>query len=81
MAAKGTAKEKKIKKFKRAKFLANWHVTPLKGSFMVMAIIGFLATAYIIYPFSFNYGVAFMIVFAAMFIASLISMSRAPLPD
>ena len=53
-----------------------WHAVPLKGSFMVMSIIGFLITAYLI-P-SGDYKIAFMIVFIAMFIASLVSMTKAP---
>lgn len=56
-----------------------WHAAPLKGSFMVLSILGFLVTMYIIYPnFSKNLGIALMIVFAAMFVASLISMTKAP---
>ncbi|MEK6950144.1 MAG: hypothetical protein AABX13_00270 [Nanoarchaeota archaeon] len=58
-----------------------WRASPLKGSFMVLAIVGFLVTTYLIYPRSFNYGVTFMIIFAAMFIASLISMSKAPIDE
>ena len=56
-----------------------WHAAPLKGSFMVLSILGFLITMYIIYQnFSKNLGIALMIVFAAMFVASLISMTKAP---
>ncbi|MBU0470704.1 MAG: hypothetical protein KKA62_02105 [Nanoarchaeota archaeon] len=58
-----------------------WHAAPLKGSFMVLSIIGFLVSAYWIYPLSFNYGLAFMLIFTAMFISSLISMTKAPLLD
>ena len=57
-----------------------WHAVPLKGSFMVLSIIGFLVTAYLIYPKNKDYGLAFMIVFIAMFIASLISMTKSPTP-
>ena len=53
-----------------------WHAVPLKGSFMVLSIMGFLITAYLIPPG--DYKIAFMIVFIAMFIASLISMTKAP---
>lgn len=53
-----------------------WHAVPLKGSFMVLSIIGFLITAYLV-P-SGDYKIAFMIVFIAMFIASMISMTKAP---
>lgn len=58
-----------------------WHAVPLKGSFMVTSIIGFLISAYLIYPQSFNFGLAFMLVFAAMFVASLISMTKAPIME
>ena len=53
-----------------------WHAVPLKGSFMVLSIIGFLITAYLV-P-SGDYKIAFMIVFVAMFIASMVSMTKAP---
>ena len=55
-----------------------WHAAPLKGSFMLTAMLGFLISAYYVYPQSFNYGFTFMIIFAAMFVASLISMTKAP---
>ncbi len=58
-----------------------WHATPLKGSFMAFSILGFFITTYLVYPASQNYGVAFMIVFIAMFIASLISMTKAPMME
>lgn len=60
-------------------FFKGWHPSPLKGSFMVFALLGFLISAYIIYPQSVNYGVAFMLVFTAMFVASLVSMTKAPI--
>ncbi len=59
----------------------HWQAAPLKGSFMVTAILGFLITAYWVYPQSVNYGIAFMVVFGAMFIASLISMTKAPIAE
>lgn len=55
-----------------------WQAAPLKASFMVLAVLGFLITAYLIVPASFNFGVAFMVLFIIMFIASLISMSKEP---
>jgi uncharacterized membrane protein YhaH (DUF805 family) len=58
-----------------------WHPTPLKGSFMVLAIIGFLVTTYLIYPVSQNIGIAMLLVFTAMFIASIISMTKAPVVE
>ena len=43
-----------------------------------VAILGFLISVYWVYPQSVNYGVAFMLIFAVMFIASLVSMTKAP---
>ncbi len=62
----------------RRKSAEPWHAMPLKGSFMIISILGFLITVYLIYPASGDYGIAFMVVFIAMFIASLISMTKAP---
>jgi len=45
---------------------------------MVFAILGFLISGYIVFPESSNFGIALMLVFAAMFIASLVSMTKAP---
>ena len=53
-----------------------WHAVPLKGSFMVLSIIGFLITAYLVQDT--NYKFAFMTVFIAMFVASMVSMTKAP---
>ncbi|MFA6461732.1 MAG: hypothetical protein WCV90_05660 [Candidatus Woesearchaeota archaeon] len=55
-----------------------WHVVPLKSSFMALSIIGFLISVYWVYPKSINWGTAFILVFIAMFIASVISMTKAP---
>ena len=62
---------------KRAVLTRPWYAVPLTSSFMATSIIGFLVTAYFIYPMSTNFGLAFMLVFTAMFIASLISMTKA----
>jgi hypothetical protein len=59
----------------------HWHAVPLKGSFMATALLGFIVSIYWVYPQSMNYGISFMIVFGAMFIASLISMTKAPLVE
>jgi len=45
---------------------------------MVTAMLGFLISAYWVYPQSMNYGITFMIIFTAMFIAAMISMTKAP---
>jgi hypothetical protein len=56
-----------------------WHAAPLKASFMATSIVGFLITAYMVYPSSRNYGVSFFLIFVTMFVASLVSMTKAPL--
>jgi len=61
------------------KALPKWHAVPLKGSFMVLSIIGFLITAYLIEDAT--YKTTFLIVFIAMFIASMVSMTKAPTAD
>ena len=63
---------------KKTKGLSHWHAVPLKGSFMATSMLGFLISAYWVYPQSFNYGIAFMLVFSLMFIASFISLTKAP---
>jgi len=63
---------------KSKKPVKKWQAAPLKGSFMVLAIVGFLISSYLIYPKSFNFGIASMLIFTAMFIAALISMTKAP---
>ena len=62
----------------KEKLLKKWQAAPLKGSFMATAMLGFLISAYWVYPQSFNYGLTFMLVFTLMFIASFISMTKAP---
>lgn len=69
------AKRKFVKK-KSSKARPKWQAAPLKGSFMVLSILGFLISGYMIKNIS--YRIAFILVFGAMFIASLISMTKAP---
>ena len=66
-------------KLRNEKIFARWHAVPLKGSFMATAMLGFFISAYWVYPKNFNYGIAFMIIFASMFTASVISMTEAPI--
>ena len=61
------------------KRISKWRAVPLKGSFMVIAILGFLISYYYVYVPSPTFGIACMIIFASMFIASLVSMAKAPL--
>ncbi len=55
-------------------------VVPLKGSFMLTSIVGFLVSALYVYKQLGNktWGFTFMLFFAAMFIASIISMTSSP---
>ncbi len=63
------------------KVFRGWQAVPLKGSFMLTAMLGFLLSAYYIYPYSSNFGIASMFVFGLMFISSLLSLSKAPLKE
>ncbi|MBW2990049.1 hypothetical protein KY358_07075 [Candidatus Woesearchaeota archaeon] len=59
-------------------------VVPLHGSFMLTAIVGFLISALYIYRQLGNktWGFTFMLFFAAMFVAAIISMTYSPvLPE
>ena len=56
-----------------------WHAVPLKGSFMVTAILGFLISYYYVYSVSLNFGVVCLLFFTLMFIASIVSMTKAPI--
>ncbi len=55
-------------------------IAPLKTSFLVFSMIGFLISALYIPKFSITWAFAFGIIFTIMFIASMISMVRAT-PD
>lgn len=67
------------KKPKKIKRISRWHAVPLKGSFMVTAILGFLIAYYYVYPANLSFGIACMVIFAAMFFAAVVSMTKAPL--
>ncbi|MFH1063945.1 MAG: hypothetical protein V1729_02600, partial [Candidatus Woesearchaeota archaeon] len=58
-----------------------WKVAPLKSSFMLASIVGFMITViYTLYGrISETWGFTLGFVFALMFIAALIAMTRAPL--
>ncbi|MBI4983703.1 hypothetical protein HZC32_03605 [Candidatus Woesearchaeota archaeon] len=75
------AKRKVIKRKTAPKKISRWRPSPLKGSFMVLSILGILFSIYFVYPASPNYGTAFLLLFIAMFIASLISMTKAPIAE
>jgi len=67
-----------VSKRKKSVPAQKWHAVPLKGSFMVTAILGFFISLYYVFPQSANYGFTFMLVFTLMFIASMVSMTKAP---
>ncbi|MFC1686917.1 hypothetical protein ACFL0E_01000 [Nanoarchaeota archaeon] len=84
MAKKKVSKKKVIKRSKskpkpKIKKVPRWSAVPLKGSFMVMSILGFLLSYYYVYPLSVSFGAACMIIFVIMFVAALISMTKAPI--
>lgn len=56
-------------------------IAPLSGSFMATAVVGFAVSLIFVYKISMAWGMALMIFFVIMFIASIISMTYAPLPE
>ena len=56
-------------------------VAPLSSGFMVASIVGFLVSVMLVYKSSQKFGFAFALVFALMFIASIISMTYAPVAE
>jgi multisubunit Na+/H+ antiporter MnhB subunit len=54
---------------------------PLKTSFMVASIIGFLVSAIWIAKYWPSYGFAFALVFTLMFVASMVSMTYASVSE
>jgi uncharacterized membrane protein YccC len=50
---------------------------PLSGSFMVISIIGFFVALFMLYNKGYtDWGVAFMVAFIVMFLASVLSLSN-----
>ena len=50
---------------------------PLSGSFMVISIIGFFIALFMLYNKGYrDWGIAFMVAFVVMFIASFVSLSN-----
>ena len=48
---------------------------PLNSAFMATSMLGAVISIMYVYPNSFDWGVAFTLIFVIMFIASLVSMS------
>mgnify|MGYP000144407036 CR=1 FL=1 len=53
---------------------------PLNGAFMATSILGALISLMYVYPKSADWGFAFALVFGAMFLAAVVSMTHAD-PD
>ena len=53
-------------------------VAPLNNRFMLTSILGFLISTVWVLPNNPTWGVAFALVFALMFISSIISMTHGP---
>jgi len=56
----------------------NPNVAPLKGSFMLTSIVGFIISWAYVLPRSLSWGATFMFFFSLMFISSIISMTHSP---
>jgi len=56
----------------------NPHIAPLKGSFMLTSIVGFIISWMYVLPRSLSWGTTFMFFFILMFISSMISMTHSP---
>jgi len=61
--------------------MAKFPVVPLSGTFMITAIVGFFVSMLFVWQISQTWAIAFMIFFAVMIIAALISMTRAPVAE
>ena len=70
--------KRKIKRKKNKTKKRSWIPAPLPTSFILTAILGFVISAWWVFPESFNWGIAFMILFTLMFITSIINMTKAP---
>lgn len=54
---------------------------PLPGTFMITSIVGFAISAIYIWNLSETWGFAFSLIFVLMFVASMISLSKAAVPE
>lgn len=65
---------------KQVPFPKNWHAAPLKASFMAVSLLGFFITIYYLFDLmGQTWGLTFLIFFVLMFIASMVSMTKAPI--
>jgi len=54
------------------------NIAPLKGGYMITSMLGFIISAIYVFPRSQTWGFTFIIFFAVMFVASMISMTYGP---
>ena len=54
------------------------NIAPLSGGYMITSIVGFLISAFYVYPGSAKWGFTLVLFFTLMFIAAMISMTYAP---
>ena len=55
-----------------------FNIAPLSGGYMVTSIVGFLISAFYVYPNSTTWGFTLVLFFTLMFVAAMISMTYAP---
>ena len=55
-----------------------FNIAPLSGGYMITSIVGFLISAFYVYPSSVKWGFTLVLFFTLMFVAALISMTYAP---
>lgn len=56
-----------------------YRIVPLSSGFMLTSILGAIISAMYVYPRTASFGFTFFLFFTIMFIASLISMTLAPI--
>lgn len=56
-----------------------YRIVPLSSGFMLTSILGAIISAMYVYPRTASFGFTFFLFFTLMFIASLISMTLAPI--
>ena len=56
----------------------HFNIAPLSGGYMITSIVGFLISAFYVYPSSVKWGFTLVLFFTLMFVAAMISMTYAP---
>jgi len=74
-------KKTNTEKEERTAFFQDFKVAPLSGGFMLMSIFGFLFAALFLSKYSSTWSFAIGFISAIMFFASMISMTKAPVPE